>query len=109
MSRGDHLGEFEHLVLLGTAAVGDEAHGRAIYEAILATTSRDVSITAVHVTLRRLEKKGLVSSTFAPTGDTDDARPRKIYAATEQGEAALQATHSTLRRLWEAAELQEQG
>ncbi len=104
MGKGDHLGELEHLVLLAIAAVGDEAHGRAIYEAILEATSRDLAITGVHVTLRRLEKKGLVTSAFHTDEQSSDARPRKIYRATPGAEALLWATRQGLDRLWRAAE-----
>jgi len=105
MGKGEYLGEFEHLVLLALAAAGDQAHGRSIYEVILAATSRDVAITAVHVTLRRLEKKGLVRSAFAETADPDDARPRKMYEIEPAGEKLLRETRSNLDRLWHAAAL----
>lgn len=104
MAKGDNLGEFEQLVLLGLAAVGEEAQGRAIYEEILRATGRDVSITAVHVTLRRLEKKGHVSSRF---GDADgsDEPPRKLYRLKTDGAAALRTAREAIEALWEGAKL----
>ncbi len=106
MAKGEHLGEFEHLVLLAVAAVREAVHGRSIYEAILDATDRDVAITAVHVTLRRLEKKGYVRSRFVPSADSDGERPRKIYELAPQGLAVLRATRQTLDQLWKDAELQ---
>jgi DNA-binding PadR family transcriptional regulator len=63
MGNRDYLGEFEHVVLLALARLGDGAYGASIHEEILGTTGRDVSIPAVYVTLKRLEKKGLVRCT----------------------------------------------
>jgi DNA-binding PadR family transcriptional regulator len=62
MTRGDYLGEFELVVMLALARLDEAAYGMSIYDEILATTGRDVSIQAVYVTLNRLEKKGHVTS-----------------------------------------------
>lgn len=104
MPKGSNLGEFEQLVLLGLASAGEEANGRSIYEEILRATGRDVSITAVHVTLRRLEKKGHISSRF---GDTDGSGepPRKLYRLNAEGSSALRSSRAMFDQLWESARL----
>ena len=64
------LGEFEQMVLLAILHVGDEAYGVPIVEEIERRTGRSASRAAVYVTLRRLEKKGLISSWRSePTGE----------------------------------------
>ena len=72
MARGDYLGEFELVVLLGLARLEAEAYGMAIFAEIHRVTGRDLTIPAVYVTLNRLEKKGYVDSR---TGDASESRP----------------------------------
>ena len=67
--KGSHLGEFELTVMLVLAATGEPASGRRVYEEIVAQTGRDAAVAAVHVTLARLEEKGLVELSLAPEGN----------------------------------------
>ena len=62
MSKGDHLGEFELLVLSALLRLGDDAYGVAIRAEIEERAGRNASIGAVYATLERLEKKGLIRS-----------------------------------------------
>ena len=68
MGRRDYLGEFEHVVLLALARLPGWAYGGSVHEEILEATGRDVSIPAVYVTLKRMEKKGFVASKVGPAG-----------------------------------------
>ena len=58
MGKGQHLGEFEQVVMLAVARPSAEGHGAGIHKEILDTAGRDVSISSVYVTLNRLESKG---------------------------------------------------
>ncbi len=62
MGKGDHLGEFEYVVMLAVARLKSDAYGVGIHSEIQRTTGRDVSIPAVYVTLTRLEEKGYLGS-----------------------------------------------
>ncbi|MGZ5151324.1 MAG: hypothetical protein ACXWI6_14830, partial [Burkholderiales bacterium] len=62
MAKGEYLGEFEHIVLLTILRLGDGAYGAMIRAEIERVTGRSPVIGAVHATLERLERKGLVSS-----------------------------------------------
>ena len=42
MAKGDYLGEFELVVLLGLARIADEAYGMTIFEEIKVVTGRDL-------------------------------------------------------------------
>ena len=99
MGRGQHLGEFEQIVLLATAR--SEGYGAAIHEEILAATGRDVSIPSVYVTLSRLEGKGYVTSDVDREGHARGGRPRKVYRTTPAGIEALRALRRVQARLWE--------
>ena len=58
----EYLGEFEELVLTLVAALQDDAYGAAITDEIETKFKREVNLSAVHVTLYRLEDKGYIKS-----------------------------------------------
>ena len=102
--RADALGDFEALVLAAVIRVGAQANGVAVYEEIEGRTGRDPSVPAVHVTLRRLEVKGLLTSevgTSSPRG----GRPRRYYRPTPAGVARLTDFRDTWRRVWAGLQL----
>ncbi len=96
MGRGDHLGEFEALTLAGVVRVGEQANGVAVYADMESRTGRDPGVAAVHVTLRRLQDKGLLTSRVG-TPSARGGRPRRFYRATPQGLEALRA----FRAMWD--------
>lgn len=104
MGQGDHLGEFEALVLTAVIRVGDEANGTAIYRELEQRSAREASLPAIHVTLRRLEEKGLLRSETglpSPRG----GRPRRYYRPTSEGVRALKGFRDMWRGLWKGMEL----
>jgi PadR family transcriptional regulator, regulatory protein PadR len=104
MSRGDHLGEFEALVLTAVMRVGQGANGTAVYGEIEGRSGRDPSLPAVHVTLRRLEEKGLLASDMGASSSRG-GRPRRFYRPTPDGVRALQEFRDMWRRVWQGLEL----
>ncbi len=104
MGRGDHLGEFEALVLSALVRAGPEANGTAVYREIEARTERNASLPAIHVTLRRLEEKGLLRSVVGDPSERG-GRPRRYYRPTAEGIRALQAFRELWRRVWSGLEL----
>ena len=101
MSRREYLGEFEQVVLLALARLGSDAYGATIHEEILETTGRDVSIPAVYVTLKRLEKKGMVSARVVT--DPGGGRAIRNYTLRAEGKRALARSRQMLERLWRGA------
>jgi DNA-binding PadR family transcriptional regulator len=104
MARGDHLGELEALVLLAVLRVDKRANGTAVYREIESRLGRDVTLPAVHVTMRRLEEKGMLTSTVgerSPRG----GRPRRFYRATADGLRALREFRAMWRKAWRGFEL----
>lgn len=92
------LGGFEKLLLLAVLRLGPDAYGAAIFEELESRTERGVAPGAVYVTLRRLEKRGLVRArSGAPTPERG-GRPKKVYELQPEGLAALRDA----RREWDA-------
>lgn len=95
----DYLGEFELVVLLALARLPGGAYGASIHREIHDATGRDVSIPSVYVTLKRMERKGFVSSTMGE-GEGATSRPVRLYRLEETGRAAIERSREQLERLW---------
>ena len=61
------MGEVEHSVLLAMMRLDSRAYGVPIVLELEKQTGRSIAPSAVYVTLRRLEKKGLLTSSMVPT------------------------------------------
>ena len=105
MSRGEHLGEFEQMVLLAVARLGEDGYGVTVRQEIEARTGREVAVGAVYATLDRLETKGFVASfEGAPTGERG-GRARRHFRLLPEGSRALLASRRMLDAMWDGVEL----
>jgi len=96
----EFLGEFEELVLTLVAALKDDAYGAAIAEEIETRMKRDVNLSAVHVTLYRLEDKGFLKSDMGGGTNERGGRRKRIYTITNAGVATLKAMKEARVDLW---------
>jgi len=83
------LGEFEELVLLMVAAHHDEAYSVLILESLEEKLDKKVNISAIHVALKRLEKKGFVTSRFGGITTDRGGRRKKFYVISALGKSML--------------------
>jgi PadR family transcriptional regulator, regulatory protein PadR len=101
----ESLGEFEQLVLLAIVRLGDEnVYGVPIADEIERRTGRTVSPAAVYVTLRRLEQKGLLSSTMSDPTPERGGKARRCVKLTEAGAESLRASRQVLDRMWQGVD-----
>src|SRR5262245_49313234 len=96
----DVLGGFEQAVLLAVVRLEDEAYGREILREVQARLDRDVAAGAVHATLDRLERKGLLSSRLGAGTPIRAGRPRRYYRVQPAGVQALNAARATVEQIW---------
>ena len=96
----EYLGEFEELILTLVAALQEDAYGAAISEEIESRLKRDVNLSAVHVTLYRLEDKGLIKSALGGGTKERGGRRKRIYTITSAGMAMLRAMKESRIDLW---------
>ena len=96
----EFLGEFEELVLTLVAALKDDAYGAAIAEEIETRMKRDVNLSAVHVTLYRLEDKGFLKSSMGGGTNERGGRRKRIYTVTNAGVATLKTMKEARVDLW---------
>ena len=95
-----YLGEFEELVLTMVAMLQDDAYGNAIVEEIKSMIGREVNLSAVHVTLYRLEDKGYVKSEMGGASNMRGGRRKRIFSITTPGIKALQTLKDQRQQLW---------
>jgi PadR family transcriptional regulator, regulatory protein PadR len=98
------LGEFEQMVLLAVLRAGDEAYGVTVHEELQAHTARRVARGAIYMTLDRLEKKGLLTSSLTEPTAERGGRAKRCYRLTRAATGALRASRRTLLSLWNGLE-----
>lgn len=100
------LGEFEQLVLIALFRIGPEAYGAVIRRDIEARTGRDLSISAVYVTLDRLEDKGFVRSHVGDPTPQRGGRRKKHYVLLPAGRRALARAYRAFKVMVDGLERQ---
>jgi DNA-binding PadR family transcriptional regulator len=94
------LGDFEQMVLLAIVHLGDDVYGVPIADEIERRTGRPVSPAAVYVTLRRLEQKGLLSSSMSDPTPERGGKARRCVKVTPTGLEILRESRKVMNRMW---------
>lgn len=95
-----YLGEFEEIVLMIVAILKEESYGNAIVEEIKIKLDRKVNLSAVHVTLYRLEDKGFVKSEMGGSTSERGGRRKRIFTVTSAGYNMLHAVNEKRMELY---------
>lgn len=98
--RKEYLGEFEELVLTMVALLEENAYGNAIVDEINSKIGREVNLSAVHVTLYRMEDKGYVTSEMGGASNMRGGRRKRIFSVTNAGLEMLQTLKEQRQQLW---------
>ena len=101
MSSRIYLGELEELILLMVALLDNEAYGVSITEQLQKQAGRDISISAVHAVLHRLEEKGFVKSKMGGASSERGGRRKRMFTITAYGQSALTETRDTRNLIWD--------
>ena len=95
------LGEFEQLVLFAVLQI-DDAYGTTIRREIEERTGRSVSAGALYTTLDRLERRGLVTSSWGDSTPARGGKRKRIFKVRQAGRDAL-------ARSWRAVQAMARG
>ncbi|MEZ4425915.1 MAG: helix-turn-helix transcriptional regulator [Gemmatimonadota bacterium] len=106
MPRGDFLGEFEQVVLLAVARLGDGAYGMSILDEIRGRTGFEPAVASVYAALDRLERQGLVSSALGRPTPERGGRAKRFFGLTPDGTRALVRSRGALDALWDGLDLE---
>ncbi len=100
--RKTYLGELEEIVLLVVATLyKTEAYGVAITQKIVEETGRDISVSAVHATLHRLEEKGFLKSITGGATAERGGRRKRFFMLNTAGQKALRDIRHLREQLWQ--------
>jgi PadR family transcriptional regulator, regulatory protein PadR len=94
-----HLGEFEQVLLLALAHLGEDAYGVSIATLIAARTGRVLSPGAIYTALDRLERRGFVSSRWGDPTPERGGKRKRYYRLRSPGASALRQAQNTLARM----------
>lgn len=98
------LGEFEHQVLLAILRLGREAYSVSIVGELESRTGREVATAAVYIALRRLEKKGLLTSRTVSPEESGESHTRRYFALTDEALEPLKESRRSFLELWDGLE-----
>ena len=98
------LGEFEQIVMLALVRLGNDAYGATVCAEIERRGRRDVSVSAVHTTLERLEQKGLVKSRLGDPTPQRGGKRKRHYEVAAMGMKSLQASYRSIRSMADGIE-----
>jgi PadR family transcriptional regulator, regulatory protein PadR len=99
------LGEFEQMVLLAIVRLRSGAYAVPIVEEIETRTGREVAPASVHVTLRRLEQKGLITSWLSEPVPERGGRARRCVRVEAEGVRQLREARGMMDALWSGIEM----
>lgn len=94
------LGEFEELVLLAVCILDGDAYGVSVKEEVEKHSGRSVLLGAIHITLYRLQDKGLLKSTMGGNTSKRGDRRKRLFQITDIGIRQLKASQETRLSMW---------
>ncbi len=98
MSRAN-IGEFEEIVLLTVGVLYNDAYAVAITKEIAEQTERSVNVSAVHKSLYRLEKKGMLDSLLSDPVAKRGGKRKRLFTITPFGKKVLDESLEMRMRL----------
>ena len=84
-----YLGEFEELILLTVGVLYQDAYAVSITKEIIKQSGRKVNVSAVHKSLYRLEKKGMLESRLGDPESKWGGKRKRLFSITPFGKKAL--------------------
>lgn len=108
MSR-ESLGDFEWTVLLGILQLGGQAYGAELLEEIERRTDRAPNSGSLYVALRRLERRGLLTSFFGDPTPERGGRAKRYFRIQPEAIQLLRRTQELWSRMSEGLDLALEG
>ncbi|WP_422082089.1 PadR family transcriptional regulator [Ulvibacterium sp.] len=95
------LGEFEELVLLAVCILDGKGYGISIKKEVERHSGRSILLGAVHITLYRLQDKGLLRSEIGGSTEKRGGRSKRFFKITDSGLRQLKAAQEVRQKMWE--------
>ena len=95
------LGEFEELVLLAVCILDGEGYGISVKREVEKHSKRTILLGAVHITLYRLQDKGLLKSEMGGNSGKRGDRRKRLFKITSTGLKQLHASQDVRQKMWQ--------
>jgi DNA-binding PadR family transcriptional regulator len=95
------LGEFEELILLAVCILDGHAYGISVKKEVEKHSGRSILLGAVHITLYRLQDKGMLSSELGGSTSKRGDRRKRLFKITSLGMRQLQKAQEVRQRMWQ--------
>lgn len=95
-----NLGTLEETILLLVAVMVDQAYGYSVSEEYYKNFNKEISISAVHTVLKRLEEKGFIESEMGGATKERGGRKKRIFKVTNLGFNTLESLQENRMKLW---------
>ena len=93
------LGTLEEMILI-ILLMKEETYGVEIAKEYKNQLSQTISLPAIHVVLKRLEKKGFVKSRLGEPTRKRGGKGKRIYRATNKGYETAQELQHRRNEIW---------
>ncbi len=93
------IGTLEETVLI-ILLMKEESHSVEVAQVYEKHVGQTISIPAIHVVLKRLEKKGLVKSRMGDPTPERGGKRKKIYQGTPQGYKVASDIQERRQQMW---------
>lgn len=95
------IGEFEELVLLAVCILEGEGYGISVKREVERHSNRSILLGAVHITLYRLQDKGLLQSEMGGNTEKRGDRRKRLFKITDAGMRQLRAAQDVRQKMWQ--------
>jgi DNA-binding PadR family transcriptional regulator len=94
------IGELEELILLAVCILDGDGYGVSVKNEVERHTGRTILLGAIHITLYRLQDKGLLESQLGGSSDKRGDRRKRLFRITKKGMEQLQASQEVRQKMW---------
>ena len=95
-----NIGEFEELVLLGVCILDGRGYGISVKKEVEKHSGRSILLGAVHITLYRLQDKGLLKSEMGGSSEQRGDRRKRLFTITKKGMDHLRTSQEVRQKMW---------
>ncbi|MDX1585282.1 MAG: PadR family transcriptional regulator [Balneolaceae bacterium] len=96
----DLLTRMEELLLLSVWRLQEEAYGLEIRQHLSEMLGKDLSVGSVYVPLKRLKKRGFLTTWDSDPTDERGGRTKRFFKLTSKGVSALQQVKTVQEQTW---------
>jgi PadR family transcriptional regulator, regulatory protein PadR len=94
------LNDFELIILLAILRTGENAYGLTIAQELEQTGGRTVLLGAIYTALDRMERNGLVTSSYGDSTPERGGRAKRYFKVSGKGLKAVRTAQRTFTALW---------